>query len=377
MDPSLMTSSDRARLNELKLRLRSAGVQLDGLKWKLTNVFFRPLGFEFTSDDAAKIKQAARGSGRMHHHHIDKPGDFDTWRNTGILSEGYSEIDTHHPVHLDIAINRPGLCRVYVSPSKAKLTRRLGGAVIQSYRQSDAYKAVAPRLAELGVDFDEHIDDVLDVGDSPLEGISFVARDAERLKKCLETVKDHTGQLAFAVGSKLDQSHRWLALSFAATVGMGYRQIWRPKMAAPGAPAEMQPREDWQRRSFSANFGDSVSVQDMSSLHCAVSSEGCNIHIDSQGFVMVLADGTVILNPNMIRHTLVELVWKTMLKGHLPLWAINRVNFDIPSTPTEFMRAGISVDLLQGKTYKLTLRGTCSVFGDFNASGTLTFRKDF
>jgi hypothetical protein len=377
MDPSLMTNSDRARLNEVKLRLRTAGVQLDGLRWQLTNVFFRPLGFEFTSDDAEKIKTAARGSGRMHHHHVDKPGAFDDWRNSGVLSEGYSEVDKPYPIHLDIAINRRGLCRVYVSPHKAKLGRRLGGAQIRSYRESDAYRAVKPRLAELGIDFDEHIDDVLDVGDSPLDGISFMARDTRRLMKCLETVKDHTGQLAFAAGSKLDQNHHWLALSFAATEGMGYRQIWRPKMPSPAVPAQMEPREDWQRRVFSANFGDSVSVQDVSSLHCAVSSEGCNVHVDGQGFVMVAADGTVMLNPNMVRHTLVELVWKTMLKGHLPLWAINRVNFDIPGVPTEFARAGISVDLLQGKTYRLSLRGTCSVFGDFNASGTLTFRKDF
>jgi hypothetical protein len=373
-----LTLKEMAEHNKIVLRLRAAGVVLHGLNWRIVNVDWRPIGFDFMSPDYAKIQHQADASPRMAHDFVDLPG-YDPWRAANIKAAGYSELGVPHPVHLDIAVNSPGLCRAYISPRSARLERKIKGAVAQNYKASDAYKEVAKRLKGLdpSIDFAEHIGTVLDVGPSPLEGINFQARDYDRLLACLRNAKDHTGQAAFAEGSKIDKKHVPLAFSFLATDGLGFRQIWRPKPAVPTGPSPLETREDWQRRQFGAHFGDSITVQDLSSLHCAVSRTGCNIHVDNQGFVMVGADGKPILDPNMVRHTLVELFWKTMLQGKLPLWALNRVSFDIPSTPTEFSRAGVSLDLIQGRKYKLTLRGTCALGGDFNASGTLAFSGSF
>ena len=126
-------------------------------------------------------------------------------------------------------------------------------------------------------------------------------------------------------------------------------------------------------QNFSAHFGDSFNLPDLTSLHCAVSPTGCNVHIDEMGFVMADQNGNPILNPDFLRHLLVELVWKTNLQGKLPFWALDRVNFDIPSSMNNFARFGLGVDLFQGKRFKGTLRGTCATDGSMECSGTFSF----
>jgi hypothetical protein len=46
-----------------------------------------------------------------------------------------------------------------------------------------------------------------------------------------------------------------------------------------------------------------------------VSRETCNIHIDETGFDMTGPTGDIVVSPDFLRHTLVELLWKTKLKA--------------------------------------------------------------
>ena len=372
-----------AEMNKIVLRLREAGVNLYDPKlksrFKIVTVYWNPTGFDFICDDWRTLDREAQSSKHMASHHVKMPG-YDPWEKAGVVSAGYSQVDVTNPVHFDVAIDRPGLCRVYVSPRKDKLQRgKMHEATMPSAREGAVYKKIAKRLQALNpsVNLDEHIGLLLGVGPSPLEGVNFEPRDYDRLVKCLEKARDANNQPAFAPGSKLDQGHWPLAMSYLATEGIGYREIWRPKDSGRALEEKQQTQEDWEKQLFSANFGPDVTVQDLSSLHLAVSKRGCNVHIDNQGFVMLDAKGRVILNPNFLAHALVELFWKTMLQGKLPLWMLNRVSFDIPSTPNDFARAGVSLDLIQSKQYKLTLRGTCSILGGFDCSGTLTFSGNF
>ncbi len=116
-----------------------------------------------------------------------------------------------------------------------------------------------------------------------------------------------------------------------------------------------------------------MDLPDLSSLHCAIADDVCNIHIDEMGFVMTGPSGDVVVDPDFLRHTIVELLWKTNLKGKIPIWALDRFSFTIPSSRNDFSRAGVSFDLVQSKTYKLTLAGSCTIHGEFECSGNLSF----
>src|SRR4051794_12944199 len=86
--------------------------------------------------------------------------------------------------------------------------------------------------------------------------------------------KDLSGEKAFAEGSMHDPRHWALRLSFTATHGIGFREIWRPHLSdrplsiADGRNGLYPPQ--WNSR-FSANFGDSMQLPDLSSLHCGIS----------------------------------------------------------------------------------------------------------
>jgi len=256
-----------------------------------------------------------------------------------------------------------------------------GMARLAMAKDSPVYQKIARRLADLNppIDIDEHIGARLKVGKSTLDGIDFEASDYKRLETLLREAKSSTGDPAFAVGAREDPNHWALSLSYLATKGIGFREVFRPRLSdRPLSMADARPdRETTLRNRYSAHFGDRQDLPDLTSLHCAVSKHGCNVHIDEMGFVMTDARGNIILNPNFLRHTLVELVWKTNLKGKLAQWALDRFSFDIVSTPLDFARAGVSVDLIQSDRYKLSLRGSCAVAGPFDCSGTLTFHGRF
>src|SRR5262249_25425567 len=125
-----------------------------------------------------------------------------------------------------------------------------------------------------------------------------------------------TGKRAFAGPSPEDTSHWALRASFAATKGTGFREIWRfPKLS--DRPLSLQDRYD---DGFGANFLNPVSMPDIRSLHCEVTDDWCNIHIDQVGFTLEGPDGNITLSPDFLAHILDELVLKTKLKRALPEW---------------------------------------------------------
>jgi hypothetical protein len=72
-----------------------------------------------------------------------------------------------------------------------------------------------------------------------------------------------------------------------------------------------------------------------------------------------------------------ELLWKTELQGELPFWALDHVNFIIPSSPINFSRVGVSVDVAQFGRVNIALNGTCSTDGKMETAGTLTLGFKF
>ena len=364
-----------AKLNAVILKLREAGVQLAGnFKWRMAGEpYWNPVGFDFMCSDWQRLHDVASKSRRLGFDLADMPG-YDPWLRAGIKSVGFTQIGKPPLVHLDIAINRPGLCRMYIlTQAHERRLDNLKRAKVVTARDTDVFKEIYKRVLALGLDLDFHIGSHLEAGRSRLEGINFVAKNHQVLIDALTTLTYPGGGKVFAAGSKSMSGHLPLQLSYKATEGTGFRQIWwAPR---PDQPVG-QPSADMNAR-FSANFGDSRNLPDLSSLHCAVSPTLCNIHIDEMGFVLADEKGNVIVNPDALRHILVELLWKTNLQGKLPFWALDRINFDIASSPLAFSRAGVGVDVVQSKRLKVSLRGSCAIDGAMECSGTVTFGRSF
>lgn len=241
------------------------------------------------------------------------------------------------------------------------------------------FDKIASRLAAVGVRLADHIASDLSSGRDTLQGIKFTPKLHPVTKKptilaALKRATDACGQPAFAV-EDLDPSHWALKASFGETIGTGFREIWRPRLTnrplhwREGRPGLNVPALD---AGFSAHFGDNITLPDLSSLHCGVTGLLCGIHIDEMGFVMELESGEVVINPDFIRHYVVELIWKTKLHGKVPPWFVDHVNLIVPSSPNKYSRLGVSFDLVQSEKVKLSLTGSCGIEGGFNCSGAIS-----
>jgi hypothetical protein len=264
---------------------------------------------------------------------------------------------------------------------------------------SDTFRTIENRLSHFNppILLKKHIGSDLRVHGNTLDGVDFVVKDRNKLLEELRAARDTSGQPVFAEGSKEDPKHwtrkgikgdpkHWaLKLSFAATDGIGFREIWRLRLtdralrlSKARPPGLNVPTLDGH---FSANFGDDINLPDLSSLHCAVAEDTsekpartiCNIHIDAMGFVMTGPNNEVVVDPDFLRHTLVELLWKTKLKGKIPGWAVDRVNLIVPSSPNKYSKVGISFDVAHSKQYNLVISGSCGLasVGGFECSGTM------
>jgi hypothetical protein len=251
-------------------------------------------------------------------------------------------------------------------------------------KESDTYQAIDSRLRRFNppVKIPDH-EAGLDVKADTLHGIDFVVKDREKLLAALRAAKDGLGQPAFAEGSKADGKNWALRASFLAKSGIGFREIWRLRLTDrplrlpdPRLPALSTPSPDSH---LSANFGDNLDLPDLSSLHCTVWDQKwqkvthtkCNIHIDDMGFVMAGPDGEPVVNPDFLRHLIVEMGWKIKLGSKLPHWAADRINLIIPSSLNEYSRVGISFNLAKSKQYSLQVSGSCGIFGKFDCSGVI------
>jgi hypothetical protein len=376
-----MTADERAavqkQMNDLALRLRDAtGIVLYEYKIHDLVPYWNPFGFDFKAAGWRELLKAANETKGLGNDPINMPG-ADMWLRGNILSEGFTQIGKPPHVHLDIATNRPGQCRLYMLNDGT--TRRLDTlrrAEIISERQSKVFKKIYERMEGLGIDLDQHIGSNLEAGRLVLDGINFVAKDHIRLIDALSNLKYPAGDNVFFRGAKSARHHFAGNASFLATDGIGFRQIWQtyPTERPMGPNAPNSPAMDPKA---SARFGDSQNLPDLTSVHCAVSKRMCNVHIDEMGFVITDAKGTIIVDPDALRHIFVELLWKTDLQGKLPFWALDDINFVIPSSPNEFSRVGVSIDVAQFGRVNIALNGSCSTDGKMETSGTLTLGFKF
>ena len=100
-------------------------------------------------------------------------------------------------------------------------------------KASDTYRKIATRLSGFSppILIEQHIASDLFAGRTTLDGVNFVAKDYDRLLAALRNAKDLSGEKAFAEGSMHDPRHWALRLSFTATHGIGFREIWRPRLS--------------------------------------------------------------------------------------------------------------------------------------------------
>jgi hypothetical protein len=376
-----MTDEERAavqkQMNDLALKLRAAtGIVLYEYKIHDLVPYWNPFGFDFKAAGWRELLKAANEANGLGSDSVNMPG-ADMWLRANILSQGFTQIGAPPHVHLDIATNRPGLCRLYMlDDHTARRLDALRRADIVSARQSDVFKKVYQRMEGLGIDLDDHIGSNLESGRLVLDGINFVAKDHIRLLDALTNLKYPAGDTVFFRGARSARHHFVGNASFLATEGIGFRQIWQtfPSERPVGPNAANSPAMDPKA---SARFGDSNNLPDLTSMHCAVAKRICNIHIDEMGFVITDASGNVIVDPDALRHIFVELLWKTDLQGKLPFWALDDINFMIPSSPNEFSRLGISIDVAKFGRVNIALNGSCATDGKMEASGTLTLGFKF
>ena len=153
--------------------------------------------------------------------------------------------------------------------------------------------------------------------DAPLDGINFVAVDPKALAKRLDDARDEWGAKTFT-SMKEDPKHWALQLSFMATVGTGWREVWRPDPYTPPGSTQEKPTGTGDDTEYRSRFGDAGTPITYTALHCAVHEVGgkCNIHIDKSGFVLGLPKG-VSLTFDMYDHIVNELKLKTDFRNWL------------------------------------------------------------
>jgi len=242
---------------------------------------------------------------------------------------------------------------------------------------STTYLKIVSRLTQFRppIKLDKYIKSGPYVGATTLDGITFVPKDWYEILVDLRTTRTLDNEVAFAEGNSAETPRNWaLDLSMAATIGKGFREIWRPKssdrpLSLDDLP-ERRHRATWNVGS-SARFGPaSSSSHDLSSLHFAVAPDRFNVHIDQTGFVIVGPTGEIVVDPDFAQHLVNELLWKSKASKVFPDWLVDRVGIMLPSSENEFSRVGITADLRREKSYRITVTGSCSVRGGFECSVT-------
>jgi hypothetical protein len=263
--PAVYEPALRRDANSVKLRLMKAGINLDGYTWTLNNIFYNPVGFDFTCTDHHRLVQEAERSRSLALHFADLAGN-DPWLKVGLKSVGYTEIGAAGPVHLDIAIDRPGTCRAYLMPHGVKFKAdAMRMAQLKTAQDNAVYAAIARRLGPL-INLDHHIAKLVSIGDTTLDGINFVARDYKKLKQALIDAKDGAGNPFFAHATLEDKDHWALKASFMATDGTGFREVFRLKISdRPLLDGVLLDKSsDRRMRSLAGHFSDNTAVPDLS-----------------------------------------------------------------------------------------------------------------
>lgn len=241
--------------------------------------------------------------------------------------------------------------------------------------------------------------DTIDVKDYPSDGIDFVLPKAKREEflGVLREAQTHSHKQAFEEGrwkgalhaakgalrdlksnvtGKADKDSWALGISYKETKGIGFREIWylelterqlRLKNAHPsrlGTP-QLDPK-------FASLFDRPNSSLDVSALHWAIDDPDpktgrskCNVHIDQVGIDARLAETGPAITPDVAYHTLVELLFRTELKGLFPNSVLQAVDFIMPSSHENYaLNFGVQVTPIKRDNFRLSIRGMCSVHND-------------
>ncbi|MBN8938998.1 MAG: hypothetical protein J0H01_05880 [Rhizobiales bacterium] len=240
-------------------------------------------------------------------------------------------------------------------------------------KTSDTYRKICERLRTFNppILLEKHID-VNHVGKdgqptfkaeaSTLGGIFFHAKNFEGLRREFVTTNNTAGERAFDYFPlRPDKIKHFFSSAFAlnlldisylATRGYGFREIWnpvqlddRPLSMADARPGRRAPLWD---KGFGARFGEAGigdKRRDITSVHVALLDDLCNIHIDDVGFVMRIA-GVGGMTPDFGQHLVDELLWKTYLAPLISEHLGEYVTINLPSSRTGYRPSvGLTVDL--------------------------------
>lgn len=214
-----MRADIRAEMNRIILQLASAGVQLHGkFKWHMLEPYWNPAGFDFMCENAKGLQQAAENASQLAPDFSDMPG-YDAWATGGVTAAGYSQIGKKPYVHLDIAVNRPGLCRLYLVHG-GPLHRDTLRMAVSSYANHPIVRKVSRVIALLRLPLHRYgitVTKIYGGANSPEpEGFDFDVVDAEGLLRDAAAI----GPLA-----RDDVRTPEGRVSAAVTLGTGYREV--------------------------------------------------------------------------------------------------------------------------------------------------------
>ena len=244
---------------------------------------------------------------------------------------------------------------------------------------SDTFRTIEARLASFNppIKLRKHIVDnprsVVDLEVHPLtlQGVDFTATDPDKFLEAVRKAKNGTDK-AFSEGSTKasDWKEHWaMTTSLLATKGIGFREPWRYYLSGHGRqladarpPRSGAPEMDLD---FAGNFGAANTIN-LSALHISVAFgkwTECNIHIDETGIAMTDMANNLTITPNVASHFANELLLKTIAGEalKLPTWFLDRFNLHFLSPEMGYRRVGVSMDVLKGKSYKLTISASCGL----------------
>jgi len=325
-------------VRELITRLAKIGIRV--ADHMVIRELDNPRAVEFRYDDLIGLRILANKSDKLILDNLSQDAR-DDWVGDNIsILVGYTEcgdIGTHHipmPLHIDFPGNRSNLFRaLLLGGSQYSLRNIQRRAKIENADTNGVYRRIADRIAwnDPPFDLDSHVADIIEIGNTTLDGINFVPRDARKLQIALQSMTSRgrrrfawldnstiaSGATDSSIGGGVTDDLTFAA-SLGATEGSGYREIFdrarAPAGVLPPSPigdSAMDRMLGAAGPKFSGAFSDYVARPDISALHCAVSASKCNIHIDETAVCVYDAAGKMMVSGNAGQHTTDELLWKT------------------------------------------------------------------
>jgi hypothetical protein len=244
--------------------------------------------------------------------------------------------------------------------------------------KADTFRKIEARLSNFSppITLREHLVDKpttvsdLEVHPLTLQGVDFTVKDPDKFLAAVRGAKTGTDKAFTEGGTKpSDWKQHWaMTASLLATKGIGFREPWRyylndraARLQDARPPRLLNAPE--MDSGFAEHFGAANSL-DLSALHISVAFgkwTECNIHVDETGIAMTDIRNNVTITPNVISHFFNELAFKTIAGEGLPTWFIDRVNLHVLSPEMGYRKLGLSVDVLKGDSYRLTISASCAL----------------